>query len=441
LSLFTRRGTVAYLLENGLFLIGDPPELFHGDLLIEGDRIAQVEKRVFILNVPGVVTIDCQNYLVTPGFINAHIHPNQLLNRGFLEGLSTDDLLAGMHGRHESKSDDDRYWASLVSIGEALRCGTTFFSAFASEVSRIGEALRDAGVRGTLTVAPKDQWLGNGPTPEVRNTAKVLARLRDHAATKPAPLITASIGAASEKGASAELLRGIVKIAGDTGARVFMHVAEGRSAVEVSRRLHDSNPIAYLDKIGFLGPHVCLIHASGVTPEEIPLLATSSTAVAHCPISNAKTAAGVLPLEHVLDAGIPVGLGTDAASTGNTNNILVEGYFCALIHRVASSTMWPSARVVYKMLTTGGAAAVGMEHEIGQIRPGYKADLALWDLRQSAFLSNLADPISAFVFAASELTASRVFIDGRLVFDREPLMFDSRAAASRVAEYANTLRV
>lgn len=430
---------MAYLLENGSFLIGDPPELFRGDLLIEADRIARVAKRISTLNLPGVATIDCQNYLVTPGFINTHIHPNQLLNRGFLEGLSTDDLLAGMHSRHGSKSDDDRYWASLVSIGEALKCGTTFFSAFASEVSRIGEALRDAGVRGTLTVAPKDQWLGLGPTPEVRNTTKVLARLREHAVTSPSALVTASIGAASEKGASAELLRGIVQIARETGVRVFMHVAEGRSAVEVSRRLHNSSSIAYLEQIGFLGPHVCLIHLSGVTPEEIPLLAASSTSVAHCPISNAKTAAGVLPLEHVLNAGIGVGLGTDAASTGNTNNILIEGYFCALLHRVVSASMWPPARVVYKMLTTGGAAAVGLQHEIGQISLGYKADLALWDLRQSAFLSNLADPITAFVFAASELAASRVFVDGRLVFDEEPLMFDSRSAASKVMTYATNL--
>src|ERR1700682_3724681 len=79
-----------------------------------------------------VEIVDCSDYFITPGFINGHIHLNQLLNRGFLDERSTEDLLADMHARHDKKSDDDRYWASLLSIYEGLRSGTTFFSAFAT---------------------------------------------------------------------------------------------------------------------------------------------------------------------------------------------------------------------------------------------------------------------------------------------------------------------
>lgn len=430
---------MGYLLQNATTIVGERDGVAVADILIEDDRIIDVGANLRSTSDPAPVRIDCSGYLATPGFINAHIHPNQLLNRGFLEGLATDELLAGMHGRHETKSDDDRYWASLLSIAEGLRSGTTFFAAFVSDAGKVGDALRDSGVRGTLTAAPKDQWVGQGKA-EIRDTQGVLSRLRDHAQSPVSSRVSASIGAVSEKGASAQLLAGIAELASDTAARVFMHVAEGRSAVDVSRRLHGVGPIEFLESVGFLGPHVCLVHATQISPSDIERIARAKTAVCHCPISNAKTAAGVLPLRSLRDAEVHAALGTDAASTGNTNNILVEAYFCALLHRaVGETSSWPSAQQVYQMLTEGGAIAVGLEHEIGRIRAGYKADIVLWDMAQSAFLPNTFDPITALVFAGSELRASLVFIDGNLVFDEKPLTFDISEATRRVASYATSL--
>jgi 5-methylthioadenosine/S-adenosylhomocysteine deaminase len=425
---------MGYLLRNANVVNGNG--IRRVDILIEGDRISALRELSMVTPESGAAVIDCSSYLATPGFVNAHIHPNQLLNRGFLEGLATDELLAGMHGRHDSKTDDDRYWASLLSIAEGLRSGTTFFAAFVSDAGKIGDALRDAGVRGTLTVAPKDQWVGHG-TAEIRDTERILRRLYEHAQTRPSSRVSASIGAVSEKGASSQLLRGIARLAADTGVRVFMHVAEGRTAVEVSRRLHQATPVEFLDEIGFLGAHVCLVHATRVTSAEIDRIARSKTSVCHCPISNAKTAAGVLPLRSLVDAGVAVALGTDAASTGNTNNLLVEGYFCGLLHRaVAETSTSPTAREVFEMLTVSGAAAVGLSDAIGKLEEGYKADIVLWDLGQSAFLPNTFDPLTALVFAGSEMRASRVFIDGNLVFDGEPTTFNVKEAISRVAAYS-----
>ena len=154
------------VLKGGIVATGYPLSVCQADVLIDGQYISQVAKDISIEG-PGVELIDCSRMLVTPGLVNGHIHLNQVLNRGALDELSTEALLSSMHSRHEAKSDVDRYWGSLLSISEALSSGTTYFSAFATGSGLIGQAMHDAGVRGTLTVAKKDQWWGDGLQPHL----------------------------------------------------------------------------------------------------------------------------------------------------------------------------------------------------------------------------------------------------------------------------------
>ena len=143
---------MSVLLKSGIIATGNPVTIFRGDVSIEDDVIAKVAPAGTIEITGNAESLDCSNMLITPGFINGHIRLKQLLNRGFLDDLSTDDLLNTMHARHEKKSDEDRYWASLVSIYEGLRCGTTYFAAFATSTGLIAQAMVDAGIRGTIKI-------------------------------------------------------------------------------------------------------------------------------------------------------------------------------------------------------------------------------------------------------------------------------------------------
>jgi 5-methylthioadenosine/S-adenosylhomocysteine deaminase len=151
--------------------------------------------------------------------------------------------------------------------------------------------------------------------------------------------------------------------------RVYIHTAEGSQAVAFSLKHRGRTPIQYLADIGFLDSRVALVHACHISNEEIDQVASASTSVIHCPVSNAKTAAGLLPLRRVREAGVDVSLGTDAASSGNTNNVLVEAHFANLLHKsAATDAAYPSAEDMFCLLTVGGAKAVGAEGVIGEIR-------------------------------------------------------------------------
>lgn len=428
---------MSLLLKGGLVASGDPPRVFPSDILIEGNVIHQMAGD--IAPGPGMDIIDCADTLVTPGFVNGHIHLNQVLNRGLLDELSTEELLSAMHSKHDAKTADDRYWGSLLSIHEGLRCGTTYFAAFATAAGLIGKAMDDAGVRGTLTVAKKDQWWGAGAVPQQDDTAAILDSLARELSRWSSTTVGLSIGAASDRAASPQLLKGLRQMAAEAGCRVFMHVAEGAESVRLSIEHRGRRPVEYLAEIGFLNDALTLVHACHVDGDDIRRIADAGTAICHCPISNAKTAAGTLPLRAIRDAGIPVALGTDCASTGNTNNVLVEGYFGSLIQKALHSVAdFPSAADIFGLLTVQGALAVGCQGIIGEVREGFKADLALWDMKQSAFLPHRANPVSTLVYCASEVTTRMVLVDGAVIHDGRPRRFSMDEVASRLVRFGQS---
>ena len=423
------------LLKGGTVATGYPLKVFRADVMIDGQSIARVAADIAVEG-PGVECIDCSRMLVTPGFVNGHIHLNQVLNRGALDELSTEGLLSSMHSRHEAKTDADRYWGSLLSIAEALSSGTTFFSAFASDAGLIGQAMHDAGVRGTLTVAKKDQWAGDGHQPDMSKADKILVGLDRALAEWCLPRVSMSIGAASDRSASRGLLDGLRNLAKEAGCRIYMHVAEGEESVRLSMKHRGRRPITFLSDIGFLAENFTIVHACHIDADEISRVADSGACICHCPVSNAKSAAGTFPLGDANKAGIAVCLGTDSASTGNTNNVLVEGYFASLLCKAQSSqATFPDAEEVFAMLTVKGARAVGMEGQIGEVAAGKKADVVLWDLSQPAFLPYRGTPVGTLVYCASEVRASKVIVDGELIFDETPRLFSLGDTMARLATY------
>jgi 5-methylthioadenosine/S-adenosylhomocysteine deaminase len=299
--------------------------------------------------------------------------------------------------------------------------------------------MHDSGIRGCLTVAKKDQWWGDGTPPARVPTDGILAGLEVEAGKWHFPRIALSLGVASDRAATEGLLMGVRRLSERLGLRVALHVSEGQPSVDLSIKHRGCRPVEYLGKIGFLDHTVTLIHACNVSEREIELIAGSGASVCHCPISNAKSIAGTLPLRPIQRSGIPVCLGTDAASVGNTNNILIEAYFAALLHRViGEDPTYPSAADLLRILTAEGAKTLGLQGEIGQISPGFKADFSLWKLDQSGFLSNLGSPNHALIYCPSELQASRVYVGGTLVFNEKPVRFDIDEALTRVAAYCRS---
>ena len=154
----------------------------------------------------------------------------------------------------------------------------------------------------------------------------------------------------------------------------MIHVAETKKEDEDSRAKNNASPVAYLDRIGLLGPDVIAAHCIWVDAADIALLARKNVGCVHNPSSNMMLASGVSPIRALTAGNVAVGLGTDGpAGSNNDLDMMEEMDLAAKLQKI--SLMDPqamSARQAVEMATITGARAIHMEKEIGSFEPGRK---------------------------------------------------------------------
>ena len=133
-------------------------------------------------------------------------------------------------------------------------------------------------------------------------------------------------------------------------------------------------PLEYLEKLGWTGPDVWYAHGIHFNDEELKVLASTGTGIAHCPVSNMKLGSGVCRVPDMLQLGIDVALGVDGSASNDGSDLMAEMRSCYLLHRLVSSYDAPSGYDVLKMATVGGAKVLGRK-DIGHLKEGMRADL------------------------------------------------------------------
>lgn len=158
-----------------------------------------------------------------------------------------------------------------------------------------------------------------------------------------------------------------------------------------------------LARAGLLGPTTSLVHANDVTAAERRRIAASGAAVVHCPGAHEFFGRPPFPLADWLEAGVPLGLGTDSAAGNRTLDAQRE----VVLARAAAPDVAPERLLA--MATSGSARAIGLGERLGRLVPGALADLAAWEV-EGASPSDLSVD-----FAAARRQPRAVWVGGRQV--------------------------
>lgn len=160
-----------------------------------------------------------------------------------------------------------------------------------------------------------------------------------------------------------------------------------------------------------------------VNDREIAMLKEHGAHVIHCPGTALKLAMGLATFgrfPEMLDRGVNVGLGTDAVDCANYHDMIRVMYLAAVAFkdfRFDGNVM--GAETAIEMATINGARALGMEHEIGSLEKGKKADVIMLDMQTVDWIP-LHNPIQNLVYSANGSSVQTVIVDGRIVMeDRE----------------------
>jgi 5-methylthioadenosine/S-adenosylhomocysteine deaminase len=240
------------------------------------------------------------------------------------------------------------------------------------------------------------------------------------------PLISPLIAPHSTYSCKPETLRNALEVATRHHVPLHTHCSETRDEVYDVEKKYGVRPVEQLRKHGLLQKDTILAHCGWITKNEILDMKNAGVSVSHCPVSNMKIATGgFAPIPELLDAQVPVGLGTDGAASNNTLDMFETMKFCALVHKNHrwDPTILP-AQTVVDLATLGGAACIGMEHTLGSLEEGKTADLIMIDLKKP-HLTPLHDPVSHLVYAVRGTDVCTTIVNGApLMLEKEYLTID-----------------
>ncbi|GIO11642.1 5-methylthioadenosine/S-adenosylhomocysteine deaminase [Cohnella xylanilytica] len=414
-----------WLIENGTLVTMDPAApIVHGWLAVEGSAIAgmgageapEEEKR------KARETVNGKGLLFLPGLVNTHGHAAMSLLRGLADDLALQDWLENHMWPMEAKfTGDDVYWGSSLAAAEMILSGTTTFVDMYDHMDRVAQVVEASGLRASLTRGV----IGLCP-PDVQ-TAKLndaIQFARDWHG-KADGRIQAMMSPHAPYTCPPDYIERIVAAAHELGLPLHTHMSE--SAAEVAQNVKDYGvrPVEHLDRLGLFSRPALVAHAVHLTDEEIALLAERGVAVSHNPVSNLKLASGVARVPDLLRAGVTVSLGTDSAASNNNLDLFEEIRLAALLHKGVSGdpTAVPAAEAL-RMGTVYGAKSIGLEGQVGMLKPGMKADLIAVSIAKPHFVP-ATDYVSHLVYAASGADVAHVWVDGKqLLRDRELLTLD-----------------
>ncbi len=396
-----------------------------GDVHCQGGRIVQVG-RAATPQGHDYQILDASGCVVMPGLVQSHVHTCQTLARGRADDLALLDWLRQVVWPYEGAlSAEDAAAAARLACVELLRGGTTAIQDMATvrHTDAIFEVCRDAGIRAVVGKAMMDASAAVPPalregTRESLDESAALAR-RWHGQADGrlgyayAPRFVLSC--------TEELLRETGAAARAAGVRIHTHASENRDELDAVRRERGADNVEYLHSLGLTGGDVGLAHCVWLSDAEIDVLRKTRTHVLHCPSSNLKLASGIAEAPELLEAGVPVSLGADGAPCNNNLDGFLEMRLCALIHKPRLGPTALPARDVVRMATLGGAAALGLDAEIGSLEVGKRADVIAVDVT-GAHVEPTESPYSAVVYACRSTDVRHVVIDGRAIVSAGELL-------------------
>ena len=414
--------------------------LEHTSLALRAGRIVEILPTAAArARYTATETVELPNHALIPGLVNTHTHAAMSLFRGLSDDLALMDWLTQHIWPAEAKWISPEFVRDGVRLAaaEMLKSGTTCLNDMYFFPEDAADVLREAGMRACLGLILIDFPTNYAQTPD----EYFEKGLKLHDSLRHDPLLSTAFAPHAPYSVSDASLAKIRTINNELNLPVHMHVHETAHEVNESVAKTGKRPLARLDALDLLGPTLAAVHMTQLTAEEIARLAEAGASVVHCPESNLKLASGFCPVHALLNAGVNVALGTDGAASNNDLDMLGELRTAALLAKAVSgdATAVP-AHTALRMATLNGAKAMGLEAEIGSLRPGKAADITAIDL--SALSSQpVYDPVSQIVYTASREQVTDVWVAGkRLLANRALTTLDEDAILNRARVWRDMIQ-
>lgn len=379
------------------------------DIRISGSRFQKIAPKIDADAKDKI--IDGRGKAVFPGFYNLHTHAAMSLLKGAGDDKELFSWLSQDIWPREAKFDADIIYAGTkLAVLEMIKSGTIFFSDMYFEQAAIMQAVAESGIRAAVSLVGFDLFDPQQTKQKIAATEAFLTL------SNPCPeRISKTLSIHSVYTVSQELIRYMAKTAEAHALPLHIHAAETRKEVEDCRKEHGCSPIAYLEKLGALGPRTILAHAVWLDDQDIDIILKNKVKLVTNPSSNFKLASGMFQFEKLFCAGCPIGIGTDGSASNNSLSMFDEMKLCALSAKIQSNDPTAGkAEDIFAAATQNGARILGLEG--GEIAEGKPADCMIINLNNPLMFPDY-NLISNLVYGADSSVVDTLICNGEIVME------------------------
>lgn len=411
-----------------------------GTVRLDGEQIAEVVECP-TEDFPQSLDAGGPDALITPGFIDTHLHLPQFDTIG-AHGLPLLEWLDGVTFPAERRWEDTDYARGMTQrvVRQLLAHGTTGICAYATVHHAAAhaalEVASDAGLRGVI-----------GQTLIERNAPDFLSRPAAQLLDETASLLDAFPPDGSEGGrmaaavtprfaitCTAEFMAGMGKLAAERNAFIQSHLAETVPECEFIDELFDGR--SYVDvygDAGLLTPRAIYGHGIYLESADQKTLAQTGAMIAHCPTANSFLRSGTMDRRSHKVRDVKVTLGSDVGggyerSMVRVGRAMIEA---ASSFDAARADELPAASEAWWQITTGNAEALGWA-DGGRLIAGASADLVVIepDIRwqdqsprpqlgsePGALPGSLVDPLAILMWAWDDRWIKQTLIRGQTAYE------------------------
>ena len=392
---------------------------------------------------------DLGGAVVTPGLVNTHHHLWQNLTRARAQEANLFDWLKALYPIWAAIDEEAEYAAARCGLAElALSgCTTVFDHHYLFPPGKSGlleaeiRAAREFGMRIVASRGSMDLGESDGGLPPdsvVEDRDEILAATEEAAAFADGAMVQIAVAPCSPFSVTSELMRESAELARRLGLSLHTHLAETAEEEEFARERFGCTPVEYVESLGWLAGDVWCAHCVHLSDEDVAKFGTHDVGIAHCPSSNMRLGAGIARVRDLLDANVRVGLGVDGSASNERGDLFLEVKQALLVARARGGPDALTVRDALRLGTRGGAAVLG-RHDIGELSPGKRADLAVWRT-DGLELGGAGDPVGGLVLSGPHrverlyVGGEEVVRDGRLVrADEDEIAREHRVHARRFA--------
>ena len=403
--------------------------IFNGMLGIKGNEIAYVGEynSEFEKDFDADAIIHASNKVLMPGLINMHTHLPMTLLRGYASDLNLDAWLSEKVLPAESKmTAEDIEIGAQIAAAEMMLSGTTMCLDMYAHADTIADVIHDCGMRGIVSYS-YDEHKAIENTNNLSEHCKTLSDGRMKS--------IAALGLNYDGTDDEEEIKKFIQNAKENNKKIHIHVADNQEQADKCQKANGMSPVKYLEKLGLFEASVIAVHCVAVSDKDLDILKDNNVSVVYCPTSDAKIASGFAPVDRMIKKGINVCIGTDGGASNNNMDMLEEMHIGSIIAKGASrNPSLMNAEETIKMATINAAKALGLDHAIGSLEAGKKADIIMFNHSSPFFLPE-NELCNNIVYSASRNEIEMTMVDGKILMERGQLLkYNYERLASKFEE-------